>query len=416
MPGGVGVRAAVGPLEAGQLRDPPVELVADERAVLHQVPGLALDALVVVPDGRQAVLGGAVTGDVHQLGAVLQLAELVEGGEGGARVGGLVAQRAVQLGGVPDGLVDGQPQVGRVDDQVVDARLDARRAHLLGEQLRDPRQLDSQSQPVPVRYSQPRPTGGARVRIESNSPLDSSTATAVSCGCSRTRCWVVTVPGGVRVELVLVHGEQRGVHVVDPVGRQQPRAPLGEQRGLLLVGHGERIDLVRRDPGPLGVHRLVGQLHPLVGPGRLDHLRGQLRHRHRLRGDLRGGVHGQVHPGGEPQVPPCTTRTAYPRSVVSDDPAGLASRSRQDGAAHPLEAEVRVLGPQRARPGERGVGEGPQRQRREGFVDGMRHGGLPVAVVACRVRSCRAAGAADHIICARDPHDASGTPLAHGFL
>lgn len=52
----------------------------------------------------------------------------------------------------------------------------------------------SQSQPVPVRYSQPRPTGGAMVRMESNSPLDSSTDTAFNCGCSRTRCWVVTVP------------------------------------------------------------------------------------------------------------------------------------------------------------------------------------------------------------------------------
>ncbi len=53
----------------------------------------------------------------------------------------------------------------------------------------------SQSQPpAPVRYSQPRPTGGARVRMESKSPVDSSTATAVSWGCSRTRCWVVVVP------------------------------------------------------------------------------------------------------------------------------------------------------------------------------------------------------------------------------
>ena len=34
-------------------------------------------------------------------------------------------------------------------------------------------------------------------------------------------------------------------------------------------------------------------------------------------------------PDANPQVPPCTTRTAYPRSVVSEDPAGFASRSRQ---------------------------------------------------------------------------------------
>lgn len=35
-------------------------------------------------------------------------------------------------------------------------------------------------------------------------------------------------------------------------------------------------------------------------------------------------------PDANPHVPPCTTRTAYPRSVVSDDPEGRASRSRQD--------------------------------------------------------------------------------------
>lgn len=37
-------------------------------------------------------------------------------------------------------------------------------------------------------------------------------------------------------------------------------------------------------------------------------------------------------PDAKPHVPPCTTRTAYPRSVVSDEPAGLASRSRQDAS------------------------------------------------------------------------------------
>lgn len=35
-------------------------------------------------------------------------------------------------------------------------------------------------------------------------------------------------------------------------------------------------------------------------------------------------------PDANPHAPPCTTRTAYPRSVVSEVPAGRASRSRQD--------------------------------------------------------------------------------------
>ncbi len=35
-------------------------------------------------------------------------------------------------------------------------------------------------------------------------------------------------------------------------------------------------------------------------------------------------------PEANPHVPPCTTRTAYPRSVVSEDPDGRASRNRSD--------------------------------------------------------------------------------------
>ena len=45
--------------------DPAVELITDEDAVLDDVEGLRLHALVVVPDGGEAVLDGAVTGDVH---------------------------------------------------------------------------------------------------------------------------------------------------------------------------------------------------------------------------------------------------------------------------------------------------------------------------------------------------------------
>ncbi len=52
----------------------------------------------------------------------------------------------------------------------------------------------SQSQPVPRRYSQPRPTGGATVRIVSKPPDVGSTATAVTAGWTRTRSWVVRVP------------------------------------------------------------------------------------------------------------------------------------------------------------------------------------------------------------------------------
>ena len=52
----------------------------------------------------------------------------------------------------------------------------------------------SQSQRSPVRYSQPRPTGGAMLSIVSKEPAAGSTAVAVSVGSSRIRCWVVVVP------------------------------------------------------------------------------------------------------------------------------------------------------------------------------------------------------------------------------
>ena len=193
--GGVGEGAAVGPRHAAQPGHVPVDLVADEDAVLDDVPLLAGDALVVPADRGQPVLGGAVAGDVHQRRAVLQAAELVDGGERRAGVGRLVAQRPVELGGVPDRLVDGEEQVGGVDDEVVAAGLDRRRLRLLAQQLGDLGELAAPVPvAVPVRYSQPLPTGGARVRMLSNWPVARSTVSAVNSGWMRTRCWRVRVP------------------------------------------------------------------------------------------------------------------------------------------------------------------------------------------------------------------------------
>ena len=52
----------------------------------------------------------------------------------------------------------------------------------------------SKSHPPSVRYSKPRPTGGASEAIVSNAPDAESTVTASSVGISRIRCWVVMVP------------------------------------------------------------------------------------------------------------------------------------------------------------------------------------------------------------------------------
>src|SRR5215207_1065855 len=72
---------------------------------------------------------------VHHWAAVVQGAELVEGGEGGSSVGGLIAKGAVELGGVTDRFMDGEEKVARVDDDVVAARLDRGRGDVLGEML-----------------------------------------------------------------------------------------------------------------------------------------------------------------------------------------------------------------------------------------------------------------------------------------
>ena len=83
-----------------------------------------------------------------------------------------------------------------MDDQVVAAGLDARRLELLGEQLGD---LVELVVPVvaaelagSVRYSQPRPTGGAMLAIESK--VSAPAPIASKLGWIRIRCWVVVVP------------------------------------------------------------------------------------------------------------------------------------------------------------------------------------------------------------------------------
>ena len=44
----------------------PVQLVADEETAADQIPALGFDTLVVVTGCGQAVLDGAICGDVHQ--------------------------------------------------------------------------------------------------------------------------------------------------------------------------------------------------------------------------------------------------------------------------------------------------------------------------------------------------------------
>ena len=60
------------------------------------------------------------------LGAVAQRADVVEPHERGAGERRLLAEHAVELGGVADGLVDLQRDLAAVDDEVARTRLDVR--------------------------------------------------------------------------------------------------------------------------------------------------------------------------------------------------------------------------------------------------------------------------------------------------
>src|SRR5690554_1290966 len=125
---GVGVAAAVGFVLAQDVGLVADRLVIDQDAVADQVPALALHALVVIGDGAQAARLGLVGEDRHQFAAVLEtFLALVERGEAGTGVVGLVAEHAVQLQRMANRLVDGQPGVRGIEHQVVLPRVDRRR-------------------------------------------------------------------------------------------------------------------------------------------------------------------------------------------------------------------------------------------------------------------------------------------------
>src|SRR5690606_24312559 len=106
----VGVAAAVGLGLADDVGLVADGLVVHQGAVLDQVPALALHALVVVTDRAEAAGLGLVGEDRDLVAAVLELRfALVQSGEAGAGVVGLVTQYAVELQRVADRFVDGQP-------------------------------------------------------------------------------------------------------------------------------------------------------------------------------------------------------------------------------------------------------------------------------------------------------------------
>ena len=123
----IGVAAAARFLFADQGGLVADGLVVLEDALFDDGEARGLDAVVVVADGGEAPLVGAVAPDVDQVAADAFLAQLVGGEEAGAGVVGLVAQRAIEFGGVADGFVDGEPEVAGQQDQVLLAGGDGRR-------------------------------------------------------------------------------------------------------------------------------------------------------------------------------------------------------------------------------------------------------------------------------------------------
>ena len=292
-------------------------------------------------------------------------AELVDGGERRPGVGRLVAERAVELGGVPDRLVDGEEQVGRVDDEVVAAGLHRGRLRLLAQQLGDLGQLAA---PVPVAAGQVLPAladrrGQRAHALElAGGPVDGQRgelrvdAHALLAGARA---------GGVGVVLLLLHVHAAALHVLDAVGGHQLLGQLDEQRALLAVGHPERVDLVVGDPHRVGVDRLRGQLDAVAvdGGGDLGDGDGLLGQPHGLGGgedDARGEAPGALvhHADGETEVLAVGERL---RPGVAQ-----ADRLRVDA----LDPDVGVLAAEVDRPGERGVGQRRQREGEERLVDG----------------------------------------------
>ena len=206
----------------------------------------------------------------------------------------------------------------------------------------------------PVRYSQPRPTGGAIVRIDVEGAALSSAPIAVkrghraapAAGWSRCR-------RGRRSTCSRAPASRSAVTWSTAAPAPQPLGPVDEQRGLLGDRHVERVDVVRRDPGDVGVHRLGGDLD-----GRAGHLGGDPADRDRGLGDPHGLVGGEHDAGRE------APGTAVDHPDGEADVLGVASavwstpsRTREVLVADPLEAEVGVVGPELLGPGQGHVAE-----------------------------------------------------------
>src|SRR5919199_45868 len=78
--------------------------------------------IVVAHRGASSRLG-AVSAEIYPRCCILELAQFVGSGEASTREVGFIAIHAIEFGGMSDGFVDGEPQVGGFEDECsTDAR------------------------------------------------------------------------------------------------------------------------------------------------------------------------------------------------------------------------------------------------------------------------------------------------------
>ena len=149
------------------------------------------------------------------------------------------------------------------------------------------------------------------------------------------------------------------------VGGQQPLAAVQQQRDLVLGRHRERVDPVAADPGPVGVHRLVGALDPLGDDRRPAPARRRPPPGRRRPPRPRSGSTEAANP----QAPSTITRTAYPVVTASVADCTAVSRTVRDCVSMRSIRKSAKDAPAAVGGGQRGVGERGERQREESGVD-----------------------------------------------
>ncbi len=106
------MRPAFGAGVAGGTRSPqtscdlPRCLIADEHAVLHDVPALGANAVVIEAKGREPSGNCAVAIEINPVRTVSEFAFLFESDETCPREIGFHAEHAVKLGGMADRLMN----------------------------------------------------------------------------------------------------------------------------------------------------------------------------------------------------------------------------------------------------------------------------------------------------------------------